>query len=850
MKIAIAGYGVEGQASYAYYSKDPNNEITIADQNPDFVGPKGIPTIVGPDAFEKLADFDLVLRSPPVAPRNLTTNGKVWSVTNEFFAQSPAPIIGVTGTKGKGTTSSMIASIFEASGKKVWLVGNIGVAAIDMLDQIQPDDIVVYELSSFQLWDVERSPHVSVVLPIEAEHLNVHDDMADYVNAKANIARFQQDDDICIYNPDNEYSKKIGEESSAGTALQYGHQTPGSAYIEGDVFKVDEHIICSVSELQLRGPHNQENACAALTVAKKLGISNDDIAAGLRNFKGLPHRIEFVRRFKDVDFYNDSFSSSPPATIAAARSFSEPEILIIGGIDRGGDFDHLARELKTIPNIKEIVIIGEIRHHLETIFKDQEVSTKLTVLDATTMHEVVAYAAQIAETDDVVILSPGCASFDMFKDFYDRGDQFRQEVQALGEAFVFESYDFNAETGKASFHYRSPHELQFTEVIAYQASKSYDAELLDRALFLAFVLIGTSYYKTFPTSEVRFESGSLTPWQADFFSKVYQEGLSQFAFENDLTRDDLAHFEGSTGDESAVAYEGEGIIALQSGGKDSLLTAVLLKEQQTSFTPWYLANGDHHPAVLDDLGESLLIARRVLDKDGLVAATELGAKNGHVPVTYIVQSIALIQAILMGKNEVIVSIAHEGEEPHAMIGDLPVTHQWSKTWEAEQLFAEYVARYISPDLKIGSPLRRYSELKVAQLFITHAWKDFGHRFSSCNRANYQQGADNTELHWCGECPKCANSFLLFAPFLDAQELHSLFGGQDLFEKPILQETFKGLLGIDGVMKPFECVGEIDELRSAYHRAQAKGGYKTVSFEVPEASFDYLKEYPAQDWSHL
>ena len=130
MKIAIVAYGVEGKASYDYYSKDPSNDITIFDQNPDLIGPEGVKTVVGPDAFDKLQDYDLILRSPPISPFSLKTNGKIWSVTNEFFEKCPVPIIGVTGTKGKGTTSSMIASIFEATGRKVWLVGNFGLAAI------------------------------------------------------------------------------------------------------------------------------------------------------------------------------------------------------------------------------------------------------------------------------------------------------------------------------------------------------------------------------------------------------------------------------------------------------------------------------------------------------------------------------------------------------------------------------------------------------------------------------------------------------------------------------------------------------------------------------------------------
>jgi len=416
--------------------------------------------------------------------------------------------------------------------------------------------------------------------------------------------------------------------------------------------------------------------------------------------------------------------------------------------------------------------------------------------------------------------------------------------------FIFEHYGYDASTGLAHFRYTLDGRT-FEEQVQYQPTERYDDVMLDRALFLAFSVIGTSYYKTFPATETVFEVGQIDDWQANFLSKVYQEGLSQFAYENDLTRQDLGHFEATTDHVlESVSYAGEGKLVLQSGGKDSLLVASLLNEKGEEYTPWYLTNSTHYPAILDSLGQPVVVATRKIDLDALRAAAADGAKNGHVPVTYIVQSLALVQAILLNKNEVLVSIAHEGEEPHAYVDDLAITHQWSKTWFAEQLFSEYVNRYISPDIHIGSPLRRYSELRVAELFVQHAWKQFGHSFSSCNRANYKQGEDNSELHWCGECPKCANSYLLFAPFVDAEELKSLFAGQDLFEKPMLQETFKGLLGAEGVMKPFECVGEINELQYAYHLAQKRGGYGRVSFSVPEATFDYKAEYPAQSFAAL
>lgn len=415
--------------------------------------------------------------------------------------------------------------------------------------------------------------------------------------------------------------------------------------------------------------------------------------------------------------------------------------------------------------------------------------------------------------------------------------------------FIFKNYSFNRTTHTAVFSYGFEDGTDFEERVQFAGAGNYDERLLDRALFLSFMLAGTSYYKAFPSKEVLLQKGNLDEWQAKFFDSVYQEGLSQFAFENQLTRDDLAHFEATS---AAIPTDlpagGNQIISLQSGGKDSLLTATMLLEKNTPFLSWYVGSSSNYPALLGTLGRPLMTAERFIDIEALKMAKEKGGKNGHVPVTYIVASYALIDAVLNGGNTILLSIGHEGEEAHDWIGDLAVNHQWSKTWPAEKALAEYVHRYVSPDIKIGSPLRGFSELKIAELFVQHAWQKYGHIFSSCNRANYMQGSDNTQLKWCGECPKCANSFLLFAPFVPADELKGLFNGQDLFEKPLLQETFKGLLGIEGVMKPFECVGETAELRLAYHMAQQKGGYGKLSFEVPESSFDYEREHESQDWA--
>ncbi len=448
--------------------------------------------------------------------------------------------------------------------------------------------------------------------------------------------------------------------------------------------------------------------------------------------------------------------------------------------------------------------------------------------------------------------------------------------------FRFLSYYFDRSTYTATFVYQGIDNIIFTEKIFFAPKPGTNTssfnllddpgltQLLDQAMFLAFILIGTSYYKAHPTKNIRLDR-PLDDFQARFFSTVFQEGLSQYAFENRLTRDKLATFKPTPGfqNKPAVEYRGQGVLALQSGGKDSLLVAELLNEHNINFVPWYISSSSDrsHPNVIDHLDDGFnhqkaSVVYRQIDHLHL---QQTGGLNGHVPVTFIVESLALIQAILNNQNVILTSIGREGEEPHAMIGDLPVNHQWSKTWQAEQLMTEYIKRYLSPDLHLGSPIRHLSELRIADLFVQKCWQKYGYSFSSCNEANYKQNSQNGTLKWCGHCAKCANSYLLFCPFIPPQFLQSLFGDKDLFLDQNLIQIFKGLLGVGGEMKPFECVGSVEELRSAYHHRmttppiplpQSPGAtqttywqpvYANLPFRVPESDFNYLAESNNQEY---
>ncbi len=434
MKIAIAGYGVEGKASYNYWNA-PENEVVIADERQQLDVPAGVATILGTDAFTSLGDYDLIIRAPGVRPSKLPYGSRVWSATNEFFAKCPAPIIGVTGTKGKGTTASLIASILRAAGKTVHLVGNIGLPALEVLPNILPSDIVVYELSSFQLWDLQKSPHIAVVLAIEPDHLDVHADFDDYLAAKANIRAHQGLDDICYYHPTNEFARQIAmagnwpddeQEQLAWKEQASRYATPESVSVQDGNFIAHGRVICPTSAVQLPGEFNIDNACAAIAAARNFTVDDQAIEQGLAAFTGLPHRLKFVAEKAGVKYYDDSIATTPGSAIAAMRSFAGPKVLILGGSDKGASYDEVVAAAKQT-NTK-VLAIGQTG---QKIYELCQASGVVAERQTGLMPEVVAHAERLAPDGGVVLLSPASASFDQYKSYSDRGDQFIAAVEGL-----------------------------------------------------------------------------------------------------------------------------------------------------------------------------------------------------------------------------------------------------------------------------------------------------------------------------------------------------------------------------------------------------------------------------------
>lgn len=434
MRIAILGYADQGRAAYEYWGKQ-GHELTICDMNEQLEVPPGAQAKLGFDYLKSLDQYDLLVRTPSLHPRDIVATNpdspdilsKVTTVTEEFMKVCPSRnIIGVTGTKGKGTTSSLIAKMLETAGKKVHLGGNIGIPPLDMLNNnIQPDDWVVLELANFQLIDLRTSPHIAVCLMVEPEHLNWHSDMAEYMAAKQQLFAHQTPEDIAIYFADNDNSQQVAS-VSPGRLIPY-FATPG-ATIDNGAISISSQEVCKTDELKLLGKHNWQNACAAVTAVWQITQDFAALRLVLTSFTGLEHRLEFVREVEGVSYYDDSFGTTPETAIVAIEAFPGPKVVILGGSDKGATYDKLA-ETVVNNNVRAVVTIGDtgpaIRHALE------QAGFGNIIEGGSTMAEIIAAAKSQAEPGDVVLLSTGCASFGLFKNYKDRGEQFKQAVSQL-----------------------------------------------------------------------------------------------------------------------------------------------------------------------------------------------------------------------------------------------------------------------------------------------------------------------------------------------------------------------------------------------------------------------------------
>ncbi len=434
MNVAIVGFETEGKSALPYWL-EKGADITVCDQDPNKNVPEGLATQLGAEYLDNLGRFDVIVRTVGMHPkiileRNPGVQDKITTNLDEFLRVCPTKnVIGVTGTKGKGTTSTLIVEMLQATGKQVFLGGNFGVPAFSFLPELTEDSWVVLELSSFMLYDIKHSPHIGVCLMVQPEHLDWHGDVEDYVRSKGNMFRFQTDDDIAIYYAESQTSHTIAS-NSPGRKIAY-YARPG-AYVEDGNVMIDQTVLCRTDDLKLLGKHNWQNVCAAATAFWQVMQAPDPIRTVLSSFSGLPHRLEMVREVGGVNFYNDSFASDPYATMAAIEAIPDKKLLVVGGWDqRMLNLDGLAATIKEHEkDIRTVLLIGESAERLGHALKNVDF-TNLRISPAKNMQDIVTEATAHAQKGDSVLLSPGFPSFDMFKNFEARGLEFKQAVHDL-----------------------------------------------------------------------------------------------------------------------------------------------------------------------------------------------------------------------------------------------------------------------------------------------------------------------------------------------------------------------------------------------------------------------------------
>lgn len=449
-KVAVIGLGVSNLPLLDYLH-EKKAKVTVFDQRTIDQIPKEVMDIITQNSFEfslgenylsKLQGFDLILRSPsclPTIPELVAEAERGALVTTEIellIKMCPAKIIGVTGSDGKTTTTSLIYAILKDAGYNTWLGGNIGIPLFTKLPEMKSDDIVVLELSSFQLMEMNVSPSISVITNITPNHLNIHKDYEEYIDAKKNIFKYQDENGILVLNYDNEITKECGKEAN-GKVIYFSSQEKlenGFIVDEGVIKECEDGVrkhIMECKSAKLRGIHNYQNICTALAATKTL-VDTEKAVETIKEFNAVEHRLEFVREVNGIKWYNDSASSSPTRTISGINAFEGEEIILIaGGYDKNLDYTPLAKPV--VDNVKALILMGQTSNKIfDAVTIEMEKQNKnVKIYMCNSLQEVMDTARRIANPGQVVLFSPGSASFDMFKNAYDRGNQFKQAVNNL-----------------------------------------------------------------------------------------------------------------------------------------------------------------------------------------------------------------------------------------------------------------------------------------------------------------------------------------------------------------------------------------------------------------------------------
>ncbi len=445
-KIAFIGIGVSNIPAMKYLRRLDIDVTAFDKKSLEQLGDKvldlkslGIKIEIGEDYLEKLVGYDVIFRSPtarfdlPQIEKEVKKGAVVTSEIEQVVDLCPGIIIGVTGSGGKTTTTTIIYEMIKAQGFDVYLGGNIGIPLFDKLDKMNEDTYVVLELSSFQLMTMKKSPHISVVTSLAPDHLDVHKSLDEYYNSKKNIFRYQKENDILVLNYDNELTRKLADESK-GIVKFYSakEKLTEGVIIDENKIKITKgkvrNTVIDTSEIKMMGKYNHLNLCGAILAVDGI-VSVDKCIEVAKKFAGVEHRMELIGIYDGVKYINNAIASSPIKAITSLEDFQDKVILIAGGYDKNLEYDEFAKTI--VSKVKKLNLMGQIRFQIKEAVEKQlqqntENDIEINVFD--TFEETVLKSIKQAKSGDVVILSPGTGSFDMFKDYMEKGNAYKKVI--------------------------------------------------------------------------------------------------------------------------------------------------------------------------------------------------------------------------------------------------------------------------------------------------------------------------------------------------------------------------------------------------------------------------------------
>jgi len=451
-RIAVIGTGVSNLPLIKVLV-DLDCDVTVFDKKnfeemntevKEVIEANKIPTSLGENYLEKLIGFDVIFRSPSFLPTNSylvkeqERGALVTTEIEQVIKLSPCPVIGITGSKGKTTTTTILYNILKKLGLNAHLGGNIGIPLFTKLDSIQKEDIVVLEMSSFQLMNMTVSPHIALVTNISPDHLDVHGSYEEYIDAKKYIFRNQTEQDILVLNADDEIVKKFSEESRgevryfSNKSLLEEEKCENSYVLNGSFIEYNGEKIIDTRNLMLKGVHNYLNVCAALNAIKDyIQVEKEELENIIKEIKSVEHRLEFVRELDGVKWYNDSASTTPDKALAGIYAFDEDIVLIAGGYDKNISYESMAEPI--LDKVSKLILFGNTKTKIyDAVMECSRRTGKnvpIYILDS--LEEVILSARKLATEGEVVLFSPASASFDMFKNAYERGDLFKEFVEKM-----------------------------------------------------------------------------------------------------------------------------------------------------------------------------------------------------------------------------------------------------------------------------------------------------------------------------------------------------------------------------------------------------------------------------------